>query len=212
MDSIKVIKERRSIRRYLDKEIKLEIVFEILEAGSYAPSSGNVQNWRFLVVKDKKKRDEIADACLGQTWMNQAPVHIVVCGDNKAVSSMYKKKGEKYIVQNCAAAIQNILLAAYDKGLGSCWVGVFNEDKLRTLLGIPENISIEAVIPLGYPAYKPIAEDKKHRRRHRIEFLTFFERYNERELDFSLWPLVKQYKKIDEKINLGKIRNLFKKN
>ena len=195
----------------MDKEVKLEIVFEILEAGSYAPSSGNVQNWRFIVVKDKKKRDEIADACLGQTWMNQAPVHVVVCSDNSDINAMYKKRSERYSIQNCAAAIQNILLAACDKGLGSCWVGVFNEDKLRTLLSIPDNISIEAIVTLGYAAYKPIMEDKKHRRRHKVEYLTFFERYKERELDFSLWPLVKQYKKLDEKVSLEKIKKLFRK-
>ena len=211
MDSIKVIKERRSIRRYLDKEIKLEIVSEILEAGSYAPSSGNVQNWRFLVVKDKKKREEIADACLGQTWMNQAPVHIVVCSDNRDINAMYKKRSEKYSVQNCAAAVQNILLAAYDKGLGSCWVGAFNEDRIKRILFIPDNVSVEAVITIGYAAYKPIIEDKKHRRRHKVEYVTFFEKYGERELDFKFWPLVKQYKKLDEKVSLEKIKKLFRK-
>lgn len=211
MDSIKAIKERRSIRRYLDKEIKLEIVSEILEAGSYAPSSGNIQNWRFLVVKDKKKREEIADACLGQTWMNQAPVHIVVCSDNRDINAMYKKRSEKYSVQNCAAAVQNILLAAYDKGLGTCWVGAFNEDRIKRILFIPDNVSVEAVITIGYSAYKPIIEDKKHRRRHKVEYVTFFEKYGERELDFKFWPLVKQYKKLDEKVNLEKIRKLFRK-
>ena len=206
MDTIKAIRERRSIRKYLDKDVKLEVVSEILDAGGYAPSAGNMQNWRFLVVKDREKREKIADACLGQRWMNQAPVHLIVCNDNKDIKRLYKRKGERYSVQNCAVAMQNILLAAFDKGLGSCLVGAFNGDKIRSLLHIPDDIPIEGVITLGYPAVKLGPRDSRQQRRHKVEYVTFFEEYGERELDFSFWPLDKHLKKLRGKLSLRKIR------
>lgn len=208
MELFNAIKERRSIRKYLDKNVKLELVAEILEAGGYAPSSGNMQNWRFVVVKDKEKIERITDACLGQTWMNQAPVHIIVCNANSRLIKLYPKKGERYSVQNCAAAIQNILLAATAKGLGSCWVGAFNGDKVRRVANIPDDVPIEGIITLGYAAYKPGPRDNKQVRRHKVEYVTFFENYGNRELDFKLWPLEKHLAKLRGKLDLSK---LFKK-
>jgi len=206
MDTVKSIKERRSIRNYLDKDVKLEVISDILEAGSYAPSSGNLQNWRFIVVKDKDKIDKISDACLDQNWMKRAPVHIVICNDNEGIKKMYGKKGDRYSVQNCAAAIQNIMLVAYDKGLGSCWVGAYNGDKIRRILDIPENILIEAVVTLGYPAEKPGLRDGKQSRRRFLEHVVFFDSYGNKEIDRSLWPLNKSLLKLRGKLNLSKFR------
>ncbi len=211
MDTIKVIKERKSIRKYLDKDIKLNVISEILEAGIYAPSAGNMQNWRFLIIRDKNKIEQIADACLNQTWINQSPVVIVVCNDNKDIKGLYKKKGERYSVQNCAIAIQNILLAAYDKGLGSCLVGAFNGDRVRRVLDIPDDIPIEGVITLGYAGVKPGPRDGRQMRRKAIEHVVFFEKYGNRELDFSLWPLEKYLEKLKGKLDWGRVRKLFKK-
>src|SRR3989344_6909460 len=206
MDLKKAIIDRRSIRKYLDKDVKLEDISEILEAGHYAPSSGNIQNWKFIVVKDKKRIEEVADACLDQNWMKMAPVLIVVCNDNQDVNRMYKKKGERYSVQNCAAAIQNILLAAFDRGLGSCWVGAFNGDGIRRILSIPEDIPIEAIITLGYPAEKPGLRDGKQRRRKALEHIVFFESYGSKEIDRRFWSLNKNLQKLKGILRLGKIR------
>ncbi len=173
MDLDKCIKERRSVRSYLDKNVEFEKLAKILDSARYAPSSGNIQNVMLIAVRDKKKRADIATASLKQYWMMDAPVHIAVCNKIENIKRFYGSKGELvYSSQNCAAAIENMLLTAYSLGLGTCWVGAFDEDAIKRILRIPENIKVEAVITLGY-----VKEKEELPSKYALENITYFEEW-----------------------------------
>ena len=156
METLDCIALRRSCRKYKPDEVEWEKIGKIILAARDSPSSGNLQNWSFIIVQDDSARQSIAEASYGQLWMGQAPVHIVVCGHTKKASQFYGLRGERlYTIQNCAAAVQNILLAATDIGLGSCWVGAFDEEQLRSICGIPDDVRPQAIVTLGYAAEKP---------------------------------------------------------
>lgn len=151
METRDAITKRFSAKSYLDKKVDKGMIAEILDVAKNAPSSGNLQNWKVVVVDDKEKKNQIVSTCLSQKWMNQASVFIVVCNDHENVNKMYGARGKDiYSVQNCAAFIQNILTAATDLGLNSCWVGSFEIEKLKQILRIPDNVRPEVVITLGY--------------------------------------------------------------
>ncbi|MAG45556.1 MAG: nitroreductase [Nanoarchaeota archaeon] len=184
------IKKRRSIRSYLDKKVKHSDICKVLDAGHYAPSSGNLQNWRFIVVRDPDTKETVARCCLEQLWITEAPVVIVVCSDSTKVKQEYPTKYKKFATQNCAAATQNMLLQTHALGLASCWVGPpSNLMKFKDNLKIPENIDVEALITIGYSNEKPLEK------RHKIEEVTYFDKYGKRERDVSLFPLAKHLKK-----------------
>ncbi|MFH1641324.1 MAG: nitroreductase family protein [Nanoarchaeota archaeon] len=209
MDTLECIQQRRSIRKYKDKAVEWDNVVKILEAGRMAPSSGNIQNWRFLVVKAIANRKKIVDACFEQEWIEEAPVLIVVTGNSAQGEEMYGTRGERlYTIQNVAAAIENMLLAATSLGLGSCWVGAFEEQKIRTLLKLPETIMPHAIVTIGYADEKPLLPQKK-----KLEWITRLEMWTGRKGELqrgylsTIWP-----KMIDEaKENIKKqIRKLVK--
>ena len=171
---------RRSIRRYKDREVPLSLVGEIIELAKHAPSSGNLQNWRFIIVTDMKKREKLAEASLEQYWMVEAPVHIVVCNDYEKVKEHYGKMGRMYSIQNCAAVAYAIMLAAQEKGLGTCWVGAFDPDAVQRELNIPENMDPEIIITLGY------SNDKKSPAlRETLHYLSYFEEWGTKVKGFS---------------------------
>ena len=156
MDTLECIKTRASIRKYQDRPLVWDDVVKILDAGRLAPSSGNLQAWKFIVVLDKAKREQIADACLQQYWMATAPVHIVICSEPEKVERYYGVRGERlYSVQNCSAAAENMLLAAHSLGLGGCWIGAFDEDMVKNILGIPKEARPQIILTIGYPDEKP---------------------------------------------------------
>ena len=152
MDVFECIKTRRSIRRYLQSPVEWGKVGTVLEAGKAAPSAGNVQDWKFIVVTSPEQKKGIAHACMDQQWIATAPVIVVVLAEPDKQKRLYGLRGEGlYTVQDCAAAIQNMLLMAHALGLGSCWVGSFNEEALRRVMFIPEEIKPQAIVTLGYP-------------------------------------------------------------
>ncbi len=156
MDLFEIIKNRRSIRRYLSEEIPLDDIKTLIEAARWAPSAGNLQHWEFVIVRDSVLKEKIAEAVYGQYWMTEAPVLIVACADVSRAASVYGERGEKlYCIQDVAAAIQNILLMAYSMSYGSCWVGAFDEREVSEILSLPRNIRPLAIISIGKPAEKP---------------------------------------------------------
>lgn len=157
-----VVVGRRSIRRYKDKDVPLIIVGEILDIARFAPSSGNVQNWRIVVVTDKDKRQQLADASVDQDWMIEAPVFLVICNQYEPVEKKYGKMGHVYSIQNCAAIATVIALLAKDKGLGTCWVGAFDAEAVQRTLSIPEDVDPEIILTLGYQdeeKFPPLRDD-----------------------------------------------------
>lgn len=163
MDVLECITARRSIRKYKDMEVEMDKVGKVLYAARDAPSSGNLQNWKFILVTDEDTRIKLAEASLNQYWMSEAPVHIVVCAEPEKAEQYYGIRGERlYSIQNCAAAIQNMLLAATAEGLGSCWVGAFEEEMVKRILDIPGNIRVQAIVTLGYANETPDKKPWKH--------------------------------------------------
>ncbi|RLE37933.1 nitroreductase family protein [Candidatus Woesearchaeota archaeon] len=156
MDILGVIKNRRSVRKFLDVPVSWDLIGLIMEAGKAAPSAGNLQPWKFIACTDESVIKQVATACLQQNWIATAPVVIVVVCDATTTKQHYGVRGEKlYSIQGCAACIENMLLVAHSLGLGACWVGAFEEIMLRNALGIPEEVRPQAVIPIGYPDEKP---------------------------------------------------------
>jgi len=156
MDVFEAIKGRRSIRAFRDINIPDDVVKQLIEAARWAPSAGNIQPWEFIIVRDPEIKHALAEAALGQFFIEEAPVVIVVCADENRSAQGYGVRGRTlYCIQDTAAAIQNIHLAAYSMGLGTCWVGAFREDEVKRILGIPFGIRPVAIIPVGYPAEKP---------------------------------------------------------
>jgi len=149
MEFMEVATARRSIRSYLDKPVEEEKLTKVLEIARLAPSWGNKQCTRYVIVKDKTKISELAGTFAG--WFKQAPVVIVACADPKD-SGFYN--GMSYYLVDIGISVQQLVLAATDLGLGSCWIGGFDENKVKKALEIPENIKVVAMTPLGYPAEK----------------------------------------------------------
>ncbi|MEM3622857.1 MAG: nitroreductase family protein [Candidatus Bathyarchaeia archaeon] len=156
MDVLEAIKGRRSIRAFKSQDVPAEIVEKLIEAAHWAPSAGNIQPWEFIVVRKPEIKRQLAEAALNQTFIEEAPVVIVVCANETRSSQGYGMRGKTlYCLQDTAAAIQNIHLTAYSLGLGTCWVGAFKEEEARRVLKIPQGIRPVAIIPVGYPNESP---------------------------------------------------------
>jgi len=155
MDTLECIKARASVRKFTTEPIKDRDLETILEAAGHAPSAHNTQDWEFVVVKKGNRKQALAEACRGQKMIEQSPVSIVVCANLKKADRMGSRGRELYTFQDTAAATMNMLLSAWNLEIGSCWVGAFDEGKVRQLLVLPEHVRPVAVVVLGYPAEKP---------------------------------------------------------
>ncbi len=166
MEFSEVVARRRSVRHFNTKlAVTDEDVNALLEAAVTAPTAGNIQPWRFVVLRSQEARDRLA-AAMGQKWATAAPVVIVVCVDPRPCSARYGARGEElYAIQDSSAAVETLLLAAVDRGLASCWIGAFDDDAVREAIGVTRPIRPVAVLPIGYsaeaagrPARRPLAE------------------------------------------------------
>jgi nitroreductase len=156
MELKEAILARKSIRNFLDKPVDESHIRAILELAIRAPSGGNAQPWIIHVIRDAKVRQKLVKVAHGQTFVGQAPVDLVVCIDCQRTLSTYGQRGlELYSIQDTAALIEHILLLAVDRGLGTCWVGAFDESACSQVLSLSDNQRPVAIIPLGYPAKDP---------------------------------------------------------
>lgn len=156
MDVLDAIKGRRSVRAFKSQDVSQELVEKLIDAARWAPSAGNIQPWEFIIVRRPEIKSGLAEAALCQTFIEEAPVVIVVCADENRSSQGYGVRGKTlYCIQDTAAAVQNINLAAYSLGLGTCWVGAFREEEARKILRVPAGMRPVAIIPVGYPAESP---------------------------------------------------------
>ncbi|MAG39108.1 nitroreductase [Candidatus Woesearchaeota archaeon] len=214
MNIFECIRNRRSIRKYTEQPIEFDKLTKIIEAGTFAPSAGNMQNWRFVLVTDKNVIKNVHEHCLHQEVVYNAQALIVVCGLTEKAERLYGLRGKRlYTIQNCACAIQNMLLEAHALGLGTCWVGAFNEDKINSIFNIPENARPQAIITIGYPNEKP-----KHDRKD-LSSVVYFNNYGLKIKDLHLllrdysveWK--KQAKTLEESSEKGfkKIAGLIKR-
>jgi nitroreductase len=166
MDVFEAVKTRRSIRKFKPDPVEKEKLEKILEAGRLAPSAANRQPWHFIVVNDPAVREALrlaheSDWSVRSTsQVLMAPVIIVACAEPEA--AWRRSDGEEYWKVDVAIAMQNMVLTATDEGLGTCWIGAFNEENIKKVLKIPPEIRIVALTPLGYPAEsKGVVSDRK---------------------------------------------------
>ncbi len=151
MDFYEVIKKRKSIRKYKSDPIPKDVLDRILEAGRIAPSAKNIQPWRFIIVKDQEIKKQVAQACRGQDWMADADIILVACILNDIAWGRmggYMSSGPV----DLAIAVDHMILAAANEGLGTCWIGAFVEEDVKKILSVPENVTVIALTPIGYPA------------------------------------------------------------
>jgi nitroreductase len=158
MNVIEAIRARKSVRAYLDRPVEEEKLARVLEAARLAPSARNRQEWRFVVVRDAKTRKALAEVAGSQEFVGQAPVVIAACAENPG---HVMKCGQPCYPIDVAIAIDHLTLAAVEEGLGTCWIGHFDESAAKALLGVPEDARIVELVPLGYPADpSPVAKDR----------------------------------------------------
>lgn len=151
MDLFEAIKVRRSVRAYSDKAIAPDVMERMKQTLRMAPSACNIQPWHFVLVTDAALREKLGLYSHKQNWIAQAPVIVVACG---IPAKAYKYMGGygNSIDVDLAIALDHLTLAAVAEGLGTCWIGAFDEAQVKVLLGVPANVKIVALTPLGYPA------------------------------------------------------------
>ncbi len=155
MDILKAVKERRSLRDFQKKDIPDALLDRLAEALIWAPSAGNLQARKFYFVKQPDIKNKIAAAALNQSFIAEAALVIVGCTDSR-ISGKYGERGVYlYSIQDVALSIMGMMLVAHENGLGSCWVGAFNEADIRKILDIPNHLRPVAIVPVGYPAKIP---------------------------------------------------------
>jgi nitroreductase len=158
VDTLQAIHTRRSIRKYLDKPVPQELVQKLLAAAMQAPSARNQQPWQFVVIDDRSILTKIAELMPTAAMASKAPLAILVCGD------LDLERSEGYWVVDCAAAVENMLLAAHALGLGAVWCGVYPREPrmegLKRLIGLPENVIAHSLVVVGYPAEQVRSENR----------------------------------------------------
>lgn len=156
MEPSNIFKDRFSCREFLQKDVSEEYIKVILEAGIWAPSAGNLQPWKFFVIKNRQLKEKLVEVAYGQEFIAQASFVIVVIALPDTSAKRYGIRGKTlYCIQDTAAAIENMLLQGTILGLGSCWVGAFSEEMAKGVLNLKENERPVALLPFGYPVAFP---------------------------------------------------------
>ena len=143
MDVFEVIEKRRSVRKYKPLSVRNEDLKRILEAARLAPSAGNRQPWRFIVVQTSERKKLLAQAARDQMFLADAEASL------------------KWCKQDVMIAVEHLVLASTSLGYGTCWIGAFEEEQVKELLGIPEKIAVVALLPIGAPDERPQAKPRK---------------------------------------------------
>lgn len=160
MEFYDLILKRKSVRKYDKEPIPEKILKKILEAARVAPSAKNIQPWRFIVVKDPAMKRKVAEACHNQLFMTEADVIVCGCALEKIA---YGRMGDymNSFPIDLAIALDHMILAATSEGLGTCWIGAFDEQKVKEALQVPKEVRVVALTPIGYPAEEPKARPRK---------------------------------------------------
>jgi nitroreductase len=169
MDVFTAISQRSSVRSYKATDVEEDKLKRILEAARLSPSASNRQEWKFIVVKNKETKKKLAKAAFGQTFIGEAPVVIVACGtEPKTIMAC----GQPAYTVDVSIACAYMILQAYDLGLGTCWIGAFEEGEVKKILNIPKEVRVVAMAPLGYPNQLP-----SQKSREGLDQIVCFEKY-----------------------------------
>lgn len=179
----KIIKARRSIKKYKSKKPEWRAIIDCIDSMRYAPMAGNTFSLKFILVDDLNLIKKISETS-EQPFISSAQYVVVVCSKGDRTKTAFgNERGEKYLRQQAGAAMQNFMLKLTEHGLGTCWVGHFYDDKIKRLLKIPEDVEIEALFPIGYPAEKP-----KKKIEYNFDTAMYFNQYGNKQMQ----PKVKQ--------------------
>ena len=158
MDVFTAISQRSSVRAYKPTHVEEDKLRKILEAARLSPSASNRQDWKFVVAKNRETKKKLAQAAFGQSFIGEAPVVIVACGtEPKAMMAC----GQPTHTVNVSIACTYMILEAYELGLGTCWIGAFNENEVKEILNIPRHVRAVAMTPVGYPDEPPSKKSRK---------------------------------------------------
>ncbi len=158
MDVYEAIINRKSVRAFQDREVSEDSISRLLEAARLAPSASNRQEWRFIVVRNPATRKQLSKAAMGQEFVGEASVVLVCCAETDGHEMAC---GQLCYPIDVAIAIDHITLCAAADGLGTCWIGAFDEGEVKKIIGIPPHIRIVGLLPIGYP--KDPSRGKKNR-------------------------------------------------
>ena len=176
MDVEEAIKRRRSVRSFKPDPIPEKDLNRILDAARWAPSAGNCQPLEMIVVEEDKTKNRLADAALGQNFIAEAPINLVICANLPRTEKRYGKRGtDLYAIQDTAASVQNVNLMAISLGYATCWIGAFDEDKVSKVIETPEEIRPMAIVPIGKPDEEPEAPERRE-----LEEITHQKKYPKR--------------------------------
>ncbi len=168
MELFDAIYGRRSIRNFLDKKIESKKIKKIINAATYAPSACNIQGWKFIIVNKSKIKEKLIQTGT-ISFIKNAPIGILVLYDNRTENSEYKD-----YLESASAAIQNMLLAAYSLGLGTCWICHLSSKKvLMKIFNIPRHYEPIAYVAVGYPKKKPKSLSRKYNLNEIVSFNSF---------------------------------------
>ncbi len=158
MDVFEAIRTRKSVRAWQARPVEPEKMRRVLEAARLAPSARNVQEWRFVVVTDREKRERLAQEASSERFMAGAPVIIAACAQT---DGRVMRCGQRAYPIDVAIALDHLTLAAVAEGLGTCWIGAFDPAEVRKVLDIPDAVEVVALLPLGYPVDpKPVPKSR----------------------------------------------------
>lgn len=188
MNFDKLIEERHSCRSYKPKRVRFGDILEAIDASIKGPFAGNHNNLKFIIIEDEKTIKLLAKHA-SQTWIEESAAVVVVCADSSNLEKQYGEIGKDYSKQQAGAAINTLMLKLGDLGINSCWVGAFSYEIIKELLKIPQNIRIEALIPMGYEK----GQGKKERKLE-LEAVLRWENWNEKKRP-SLFEEAPMYKK-----------------
>ena len=158
MSVLDVIRNRGSIRRYKTKPVPRDELLKVVEAAQFAQSAANRQPWQFVLVTDAAMKKRLVEAARNQAFVGEAAAVVVCLADPSESARVGPFEG---FLIDLAIAIENMALAAWDLGIGSCWIGAFNEDSVKELLGVPEQLRVVSLLTLGYPDEKPRVKNRK---------------------------------------------------
>ena len=180
MELQKVIRTRKSVRKFKDIKPDWRDIIESIDSARFSPAAGNNYTLKFIVISDREKIEKLSVMCQ-QDFIKQAHYVIAVCSKPERLINEFGQAGKIYARQQAGAAIQNLLLSLTEKGLSTCWIGFFVERQIKRLLKIPEGVDVEALFPIGYEYQKSLTKKAKIE----LDSILYFDEYDNKKMKKS---------------------------
>lgn len=173
MDFDSLVKKRKSARKFTGRKVNFRFLMDAVDSALQGPYAGGHNNLKFIILENKERIKKISEYA-EQDWIAGAPAMIVVCSDDSHLENTYGSRGRVYSRQTAGAAIYAILLKFAELKLGGCWVGAYSDTKIRRLLNVPDDIQIEAIIPVGYSC-----DNSKKAKKNSLEKSVYWEKWKD---------------------------------